>query len=283
MTLPSNRLPMTLTDVRVLDSVTQLDGPFAGVVVAGSHGGVYAGYLAVRAGARGVVLSDAGVGKDDAGIGSLSYLDDLGVPAAAVDHRSARIGDGADLAARGVVSHVNGAAAALGCDEGMPALDCAARMREGSAADSDPPAYGQGTTLLADGDPPVWGMDSLSLIAPEHAGAVAITASHGARLAGERESYIDADVAAAAFNDAGVGRDDAGTGRLPVLAERSVPAVTVSADSARIGDAQSAWDTGEISHVNATASSLGVSSGEDLQAFVDRVRAAESSGDRRRR
>lgn len=264
---------MTLTDVRLLDSVTQLDAPFAGVVVAGSHGGVYAGYLAARVGARGVVLSDAGVGTDDAGIGSLPYLDDLGVPAAAVAHESARIGDGADLAARGVVSHVNGAAAELGCTEGISALACAARMREGSPVDGDPPEYGQGTTLLDDGDPPAWGMDSLSLIGPDHAGAIAITASHGARLAGERESYIAADVAAAAFNDAGVGADDAGISRLPVLAERSVPAVTVSADSARIGDARSAWETGVISHVNATASTLGVEAGENLQAFVERVRA----------
>jgi hypothetical protein len=267
---------MTLTDVRVLDSVTQLDGPFSGVVVAGSHGGVYAGYLAARAGARGVVLSDAGVGKDDAGIGSLPYLGDLGVPAAAVDHESARIGDGADLADRGVTSHVNEVAKELGCVEGMPALECAARMREGSPIDGETPEYGQGRTLLVDGDPPVWGMDSLSLIAPEHAGTIAITASHGARLAGERESYIAADVAAAAFNDAGVGADDVGISRLPVLDERSIPAVTVSADSARIGDAVSAWDTGVISHANATASALGVAAGDDLATFAERVRAAES-------
>lgn len=263
---------MTLTDIRLLDSVTQLDGSYDGVVVAGSHGGVYAGYLAATAGARGVVLSDAGVGKDRAGVGSLPYLDDLGVPAAAVDHESARIADGADLAARGVVSHVNDAAAALGCAPGDPVLACAARFRESAPAE-DPPEYGQGTTLLDDGDPAVWGMDSLTLIGPEHEGAIAITASHGARLAGERTSYIAADVAAAAFNDAGVGRDDAGISRLPVLAERSIPAVTVRADSARIGDARSAWETGTVSHVNNAAAALGVAEGTDLRSFVERVRA----------
>ena len=34
------------------------------VLVSGSHGGAYAGYLAARAGARAVVLNDAGVGLD---------------------------------------------------------------------------------------------------------------------------------------------------------------------------------------------------------------------------
>lgn len=263
---------MTLTDVRILDSVTQLDGQYSGVVLAASHGGVYASYLAVTAGARGVVLSDAGVGKDDAGIGSLSYLDELGIPGATVDYESARIGDGVDLAGRGTVSHVNDSAADLGCATGDSALASAARMREATPPAIEPPSYGQGTTLLDDGEPPVWGMDSLSLIGPEHEDAIVVTASHGARLAGERESYIDADVAAAAFNDAGVGADRAGISRLSVLAERSIPAVTVSADSARIGDARSAWQTGTVSHLNVIADGLGVSPGDDLRTFAERVR-----------
>lgn len=269
---------MTLTDVRVLDSVTQLDGVYAGVVVAASHGGVYAGYLAADAGASGVVLHDAGVGLEDAGVGSLPYLDDLGAPAATVDHESARIGDGADVAERGVVSHVNDAAADLGCAAGQPTLACAARMRAGSPA-ANPPEYGQQCALLdGDGDPPVWGVDSLSLISPDHDDAITITGSHGARLAGEVESYIAADVAAAAFNDAGVGADDAGVSRLPVLDDRSIPAVTVSADTARVGDATSAWETGRISHVNDTAADLGVTPGTDLQVFAARVREHRCDG-----
>ena len=66
--------------------------------IAASHGGVYAAYLAAKAGIKAVILCDAGVGRERAGIGGLDYLDRLGVPAAAIGHRSARIGDGADCA-----------------------------------------------------------------------------------------------------------------------------------------------------------------------------------------
>ena len=56
------------------------------VLVCGSHGGGYAGYLAARAGVAAVVLNDAGVGLDNAGIGALPWCDALGMAAATVAH-----------------------------------------------------------------------------------------------------------------------------------------------------------------------------------------------------
>ena len=44
------------------------------VLVCGSHAGAYAGYLAARAQVRAVVLNDAGVGLDEAGIGPLKLI-----------------------------------------------------------------------------------------------------------------------------------------------------------------------------------------------------------------
>ena len=41
------------------------------VVVGGSHCGVYAAYLVARAQARAVVLNDAGIGRDAAGVAGL--------------------------------------------------------------------------------------------------------------------------------------------------------------------------------------------------------------------
>ena len=75
------------------DSITRL-GPEAAeaVVVTGSHGGVYAAWLARKAGCRAVIFNDAGVGRDEAGIGGLAWLDAHGMAAAAIDHRSADIG-----------------------------------------------------------------------------------------------------------------------------------------------------------------------------------------------
>ena len=84
--------------IQVADSITKLGSQLQGtVLVAASHGGRYCGYLAALAGLRGVIFNDAGVGKDNAGIGSLDYLQGLGLAAAAIAHTSARIGDGADM------------------------------------------------------------------------------------------------------------------------------------------------------------------------------------------
>ena len=69
----------------VIDSVTRYAPDAAGrVCVGASHGGVYAAYLCAAAGLRGVVLHDAGIGRDGAGIAGLAYLDahaalDIGV------------------------------------------------------------------------------------------------------------------------------------------------------------------------------------------------------------
>src|SRR5262249_44332262 len=98
-------------DLIVLDSVTHLgDEAASRVVVAASHAGGYAAVFAAARGVRAVVLNDAGIGKDEAGIAGLALLDEIGVASVAIDYRSARIGDGQDMIASGVVSHVNATA-----------------------------------------------------------------------------------------------------------------------------------------------------------------------------
>ena len=108
----------------VLDSVTVFPADARGrAALAASHGGVYAAYLAAKAGVKAVILCDAGVGRERAGIGGLDYLAALGVAAATIGHRSARIGDGTDCFTRGLISHVNSRAAKAGAAPtaiGMP-------------------------------------------------------------------------------------------------------------------------------------------------------------------
>ena len=52
----------------------------------------------------------------------------LGVPAAAIGHRSARIGDGADCAQRGVITFANKRAMVLGVAPGMSAREALDRL-----------------------------------------------------------------------------------------------------------------------------------------------------------
>jgi len=108
-------------------------------------------------------------------------------------------------------------------------------------------------------------MDSASLACPEDKGQIVVTASHGALVGGKATSALQVDGFAAVYNDAGVGIERAGISRLPTLDQAGVAGVTVSAQSARIGDAQSAYEDGVISHVNDVARRLGASPGEPLK------------------
>ncbi|MCZ8407904.1 hypothetical protein O9649_08920 [Achromobacter dolens] len=173
---------------RVMDSITKLRAEDAGrVVIAGSHGGSYAAYCAARGRVRAVVLNDAGVGWQQAGIAGLDELQQWGVAAATADYRSCRIGDGADMARHGIISHVNGLAHALGCRPGMAVAQAARRLADADMAPTWPAPRHEARAVLAtaaDGTPRVIGADSVSLLEPADDGLIAVTASHGERLAG---------------------------------------------------------------------------------------------------
>jgi hypothetical protein len=259
------------TEIVVADSVTRLGPAQRGaVLVAGSHGGVYAAWLAAKAGLRAVILNDAGVGLDRAGIAGLDYLDALPMAAATVAHDSARIGDGADMTARGIVSHVNAAALGLGCAPGQTCMEAARRMLAAPLPTAKPPALAETRHLVRaePGEVKVWALDSASLVRPEDAGAIVLVGSHGG---GPAANALKAECRAAIFNDAGIGIDRAGIARLKVLDGRGIAAATASAASARIGDGRSIWESGKISAVNARAASAGGRVGMTAQELVHRL------------
>jgi hypothetical protein len=259
------------------ESVTQLEGVAGQVLVAGSHGGIIAAYLGARAGAHALVLNDAGLGKDRAGIAGLFYLEQIGMAAAAVDCMSARIGDGADMLARGVVSHANVQAAFCGVLQGQSCREAAERMRKAAPPHSAPPPYSEGRWRMTAEPPEVWALDSIGKLLPEDAGRILVIGSHGALHGGRRESALPVDAAAAVFNDAGIGADRIGISRLPVLGARGIPAVAIDCMSARIGDGRSAWETGVISHVNSVAGAAGAARGMTVTRFGALI-AAQNRG-----
>ncbi|MCY1516704.1 hypothetical protein D9M68_513520 [compost metagenome] len=269
------------TPARILDSITKLAPEDAGrVVIAGSHGGGYAAYCAARGQVRAVVLNDAGVGWRQAGIAGLADLERWGIAAAAADYRSCRIGDGADMARHGLISHVNTLAAALGCQPGMPVAQAARLLENAAPPQARPDPRAESRTVLraaADGRPRVVGVDSVSLLRPEDDGLIAVTASHGEALATLGTDGVAPRLRLATFNDAGIGKDGAGTGRLPMLQARGIPALTVAAGSACIGDARSCHDEGVISCANALALKLGGRPGTPLKTFIDALLAAHDT------
>jgi hypothetical protein len=267
---------MPLAPIVIADSITRVtEAEAAGaVVVNASHGGVYAAFVAAKLGAVAAIFNDAGVGRDAAGIGGLDYLQQLGVPAATVGHMSARIGDGADMLARGVITHANALAATLFCRPGLACRKAAAALQRAAPARHAPPPALEAAFLLDAGPPPIWALDSNSLVAPEHHDAIIITGSHGGLLGGQPETALKYDVRAAFYNDAGIGIDEAGVSRLPALDRRGIPAATVSAASARIGDARSTYEDGVVTRVNSRAAALGLASGTSAREAVALLRRA---------
>ena len=259
--------------VLIADSITRVETDAAGaVVVNGSHGGIYAAYVAAKLRVAAAVFNDAGVGRDKAGVAGLDYLAGLGIPAAAVGHETAHIGDGSDMIARGIITHANSSAVALGCGPGMACRGAAAALQQAQPSLREPPPALEAAFLLIAETPSVWALDSASLVGPEQVGAIVVTGSHGGLLGGRPETALKIDALAALFNDAGIGIDEAGVTRLPALDSRGIVAGTVAASSARIGDARSTYEDGILTRVNQRAAAFGVAPGMTAREFVQIVR-----------
>jgi hypothetical protein len=178
------------------------------VVVSGSYGGRYNAYNAAKWPARAVIMNDAGIGKDDAGIVGLPFLDRIKMAAATADAQTCHIGDGDHMLAHGVINHVNETAAALGCAPGQSVRDCAELMRAAAPPTEMPPAISDGARyILRDnpGEPRLVCADSIGMIEPEDAGHIVVTASHGAMSGGRPDNAVKPDVCAVFFGDAGAG------------------------------------------------------------------------------
>jgi hypothetical protein len=242
------------------------------VVVSGSYGGRYNAYNAAKWGVRGVIMNDAGIGKDNAGIVGLDFLDQIKLAAATADAQTCHIGDGDHMLAHGVISHVNRTAAALGCVPGQHVRECAALMRSATVPVSAPPAITEGarfTVRDVPGEPRVICADSIGMLQPDDTGQIAITASHGALSGGRPDNAVPLGIYAVFFSDAGGGMDGAGIARLADLDAKGIVAGATSADSAPIGDSRALLRDSILSHVNGPAMRLGGRVGMKLADFVD--------------
>lgn len=245
------------------------------ILVSGSYGGDYNAFHAAKWGIRGVILNDAGVGKDRAGVRGLDYLERAGLAGATADVMTCHIGDGEHMLQFGIVSHVNRCASNYGCRVGESVRACAERLKFAPIIETPlPPVAGGRRYLLREGaatEPRVIGLDAAPMLEPTDAGHIAVTGSHAALFHGQPDGLIRPAVRAVFFSDAGVGLDRAGIARLPLLDERGIPAGTASAESAAIGDARSIYVEGVLSHMNASAAALGAARGMRVQDFIERL------------
>ncbi len=109
-------------------------------------------------------------------------------------------------------------------------------------------------------------VDSITQILPQDAGRVVVTGSHGGLSAASFAVSIRACLYI--FNDAGIGKQEAGVAGLPVLDRKGIAAVAVSHDTARIGDALDTLENGVISRLNRTAQEYGLVPGGHVKAIL---------------
>lgn len=261
-----------MDDPIIAHTATKLADAAGRVVVCGSHGGHYVGQLAVSAAVRAILLNDAGIGRDEAGVAGLATCAAAGLAAVALHHTSCRIGNGADAFARGIVSRANWPAEALGVAPGMSAAEAARRLAAAPLPTRADDHGEEHRTVTKGGSVILAVMDSAGLIrAGDDDGAIVVTGSHGGLVGDDPATSSKANALLAAFNDAGIGCDGAGTTRLPALQTRGIGGVCVDCFSARIGEGRSTIEDGIISTLNARAAELGARKGQPLAELVEHI------------
>lgn len=262
---------MSTENVNVLavPTVTKLGPETVGaVVVGGSHGAVFTTYLSLKAGARAAIHHDAAFGLGQAGVAGLAWAEPFGFAMAAVEARTARIGDGADMLARGIISAANRHAAACGVRPGMSCREAADRLRAAPAPHARPAEAleNRAEEMLPGAQRRIVMVDSIALARPDDAGGIVVSGSHGGTPSDGYAAKIGMQLVL--FNDAGFGAEYAGIASLPILEHKGIAAATVSAFTARIGDGRSTYRDGILSAVNAGAAALGAAVGMPAREFV---------------
>jgi len=112
-------------------------------------------------------------------------------------------------------------------------------------------------------------MDSITKVTRDDEGAIVLCASHGGTSSGE--FALEVPLKAVIFNDAGVGKDNAGIAALDMLQKRGVAAATVAHTSGRIGDSMDMWENGVLSHVNSVGRTAGLAVGAKVKPTLSEL------------
>ncbi len=259
--------------VVLLDSLGDLQSSNTSpILVCGSHcGGNRALAQQVKnCHVKAVFLNSAGIGKNQAGIRGLSQYEAEGILACAVDHHSAEIGISSDTWESGMISHANTLAEAAGIKIGDAVKEAVAKISHiiqqvSSAQTSDHSEYStkdeekQNTSkvdLKKQKQTQIDGVtvtvtDSITFLNSDNAGDIVVCGSHGGASAGHYAQKHG--VKAVFFNDAGIGKNNAGVKSLDSLSKTGILACTVDCMSAEIFNGQDILDKGIISVCNQLA------------------------------
>ncbi|WP_243348599.1 hypothetical protein [Parabacteroides sp. FAFU027] len=219
---------------------------------------------------KAVFLNNAGIGKNQAGISGLLHYEAKHVLACAVDHNSAEIGVARDTWESGIISHTNSRAEAAGIQIGDSVQDAVAKIINIFKHTLSTPESKNSESLISNKEKDagskedikkqtqtqvdgviVTVADSITFLNENNAGDIVVCGSHGGVSAGHYAQKRH--VKAVFFNDAGIGKNNAGIKSLASLSEAGILACTVDCMSAEIFNGQDILENGIISVCNQLA------------------------------
>lgn len=233
------------------------------VVIAGSYGGTLPARLVAPHQPRGAMFHDVGIAADGSGIAGLSYLEALGIPAAAVEGSTAELGNARDMYDHGLISRANVLAERCGVEQGMTVIEAAHRLATGEPGDRSVGTKVRRKVVAESGVHQIVVTDSIVFARPEDAANVLVTAGH----TGSTGAKFIEEVSPWGFicADGGTAKNGSGYAGLSVLDDAGLAGACYDVMSAAMGDAYDAWDRGLISHVNNLAALRGVTAGQSVQ------------------
>lgn len=247
-----------------LDSSSYLDAHPTGpgdVIVVGSYCGTRILAPMFSRGVKAVIATDAGIGKDEAGISGLKHGETIGVPVAVIGAMSAETSNGRSTLL-GEISRANAQARALGVTAGMVAYEAAARLATAPAGKAIPTPLGSEAAPVVVEETPrgrIWATPGTTAIKERIPNDVICSGANSRRVFADGVLRMAAKGAIA--NDAGIAKNDTAVEGVKLLGERGVPAAAVATLSARLGEGMSTWNDGVISVVNPAAAARGVKPG----------------------
>jgi hypothetical protein len=215
---------------------------------------------------KAVFLNNAGVGKNEAGTRGLAFYQAENVLACAVNHYSAEIGIALDTWENGIISHTNTLAQDAGIQLGDSVKEAVEKILTSvssfrtadrckncsSLANEDTSAKDlkQQTQTHINGVA-ITVTDSITFLNKNNTGEIVVCGSHGGVSAGMYAQKYG--VKAVFFNDAGIGKNNAGVKSLASLSDAGIVACAVDCMSAEIFNGQDALENGIITVCNQLA------------------------------
>lgn len=247
------------------------------ILVCGSHcgGSINLAKQVKNCNVSAVFLNNAGIGKNNAGVKGLAHYEAMNILACAVSHNSAEIGVAHDTWENGNISHINVIAEAAGIQIGDSVKNAVSKINTSLKISTSFPSHEytnshaantaetssskvelkQQTQTQVDGIA-ITVTDSITFLNKNNSGDIVVCGSHGGVSAGEYAQKYH--VKAVFFNDAGIGKNNAGIKSLHTLSTAGILACTVDCTSAEIFNGEDVLENGIISVQNQLAKDKGI-------------------------